>query len=235
MKIGHPADKPLPAPAAGTPAAPAEAAAKATAGVRATRRCERRRQRDGRPVEHRVDPALRRRLGRVRRRQGRPHLRRHRRRHLQGQPRSDRRQADRQRPGAPRQGAGLMAAPEARRRPFARSSKRACRRSRRAWPRSATRCARAIRVGIDLHAAELHRALASAVTQFSDAAKSGPLPPALRHRLASASGQVAAQRESLARATAALDRAIDVLLPRRQRAPLYSASAAPSAACSRAA
>src|SRR6186713_3643505 len=36
MKIGHPADKPLPAPAAGTPAAPAEAGAKATAGVRAT-------------------------------------------------------------------------------------------------------------------------------------------------------------------------------------------------------
>ena len=40
------------------------------------------------------------------------------------------------------------------------------------------------------------------------------MPPALRRRLASASGQVAAQRESLARATAALDRAIDVLLPR---------------------
>ena len=36
MKIGHPADKPLPAPAAGAPAAPAEAGAKATAGVRAT-------------------------------------------------------------------------------------------------------------------------------------------------------------------------------------------------------
>ena len=35
MKIGHSADKPLPAPAAGTPAAPAEAA-KATAGVHAT-------------------------------------------------------------------------------------------------------------------------------------------------------------------------------------------------------
>ena len=58
--------------------------------------------------------------------------------------------------------------------------------------------------GIDLHAAELHRALASAVNQFSVAAKSGPLPAALRHRLANASGQVAAQRESLARATAAL-------------------------------
>jgi hypothetical protein len=76
--------------------------------------------------------------------------------------------------------------------------------------------------GIDLHAVELHRALASAVTQFSDAAKSGPLPPALRHRLARASGQVAAQRESLARATAALDRAIDVLLPGDGLA-LYSA------------
>lgn len=35
MKIGHPADKPLPAPAAGTPAAPAEAA-KSAAGVHAT-------------------------------------------------------------------------------------------------------------------------------------------------------------------------------------------------------
>jgi hypothetical protein len=77
--------------------------------------------------------------------------------------------------------------------------------------------------GIDLHAAELHRALASAVNQFADAAKSGPLPPALRSRLAQASGQVAAQRESLARATAALDRAIDVLLPQRDNASLYSA------------
>jgi hypothetical protein len=76
--------------------------------------------------------------------------------------------------------------------------------------------------GIDLHASELHRALASAVSHFSDAAKSGPLPPALRNRLAQASGQVAAQRESLARATAALDRAIDVLLP-RDGALLYSA------------
>jgi len=33
MKIGHPADKPLPAAAAGTPAAPADAAAKASAGA----------------------------------------------------------------------------------------------------------------------------------------------------------------------------------------------------------
>ena len=76
-------------------------------------------------------------------------------------------------------------------------------------------------VAIDLQASELHRALATAVTHFSDAAKSGPVPAALRERLAQASGQVVAQRESLARATAALDRALDVLLP-REGAGLYS-------------
>lgn len=76
-------------------------------------------------------------------------------------------------------------------------------------------------VGIDLHATELHRALAVAVDQFALAARRGSVPPALRHRLANTSGQVAAQRESLARATAALDRAIDVLMP-RDSAALYS-------------
>lgn len=76
-------------------------------------------------------------------------------------------------------------------------------------------------VGIDTHATELHRALAMAVDQFALAARRGSVPPALRHRLASTSGQVAAQRESLARATAALDRAIDVLMPRDGGA-LYS-------------
>ena len=76
-------------------------------------------------------------------------------------------------------------------------------------------------VGIDLHATELHRALAAAVDQFAQAARRGSVPPDLRHRLASTSGQVAAQRESLARATAALDRAIDVLMP-RDSATLYS-------------
>lgn len=74
---------------------------------------------------------------------------------------------------------------------------------------------------IDLHAGELQRALARAVEQFSSAARDGPVPSALRIRLASASGEVAAQRESLARATAALDRAIDVLLP-RESGKLYS-------------
>lgn len=67
---------------------------------------------------------------------------------------------------------------------------------------------------IDLHATELHRALSNAVDHFSRAARNGPVSPALRRRLASAGGTVAAQRESLARATAALDRAMDVLLPR---------------------
>ena len=66
---------------------------------------------------------------------------------------------------------------------------------------------------IELQAGELHRALAHAVTRFSQAARTGGVPPGLRQRFAAASGQVAAQRESLARATAALDRAMDVLLP----------------------
>lgn len=68
--------------------------------------------------------------------------------------------------------------------------------------------------GIDLHASELHSALARAVDHFTRAAREGSVPVALRLRLSQASGQVAAQRESLARATAAFDRAIDVLLPR---------------------
>jgi hypothetical protein len=75
---------------------------------------------------------------------------------------------------------------------------------------------------IDVHAGALHRALANAVDHFTRAARSEPIPPALRRRLALASGQVAAQRESLARATAALDRAIDVLMP-PDMATLYSA------------
>lgn len=73
-------------------------------------------------------------------------------------------------------------------------------------------------------AAELHAALAAAVDHFGRAASSGGVPPVLRQRLAQASGQVAAQREALARATASLDRAIDVLMPRPQGGPvsLYS-------------
>jgi hypothetical protein len=78
-------------------------------------------------------------------------------------------------------------------------------------------------LAIEQHAHELQRALGAAVHRFTHAARSGGIPPRLRQRLAVAGGQVAAQRESLARATAALDRAIDLLLPATTPAT-YSAS-----------
>jgi hypothetical protein len=67
----------------------------------------------------------------------------------------------------------------------------------------------------------LHRALAAAVEHFRLAARHGGIPQPMRVRLASASARVAAQREALARATASLDRAIEVLLP--SVAPTYGA------------
>ena len=75
---------------------------------------------------------------------------------------------------------------------------------------------------IESHAAALHRTLAAAVHRFGHASRhAGGVPQALRQRLALASGQVVAQRESLARATAALDRAIDVLMPAPLPASVY--------------
>jgi hypothetical protein len=71
-------------------------------------------------------------------------------------------------------------------------------------------------VAVEQCATDLHRALTDAVDAFRQAARNGAVAPALRQRLMSATGQVAAQRESLARATAALDRAMDVLMPRTQ-------------------
>jgi uncharacterized phage protein gp47/JayE len=67
---------------------------------------------------------------------------------------------------------------------------------------------------IEAHAQNLHQALERALQGFQRAARLGGLPPALRHRLMRASGQVAAQRESMVRATVALDRAMDALMPR---------------------
>lgn len=76
---------------------------------------------------------------------------------------------------------------------------------------------------IEHHAAALHRALAAAIHRFSHASRQpAGVPQPLRQRLALASGQVAAQRESLARATAALDRAIDVLMPSPLPPTVYS-------------
>ncbi len=66
---------------------------------------------------------------------------------------------------------------------------------------------------VEQHAADLHGALAEAVETFRAAARVGALPPQLRNRLVLAGGRMAAQRESLSRASVALDRAIDVLMP----------------------
>jgi hypothetical protein len=67
---------------------------------------------------------------------------------------------------------------------------------------------------IEGHAQQLQLALERAVQAFHSAARGGGIPAPLRTRLVKASGQVAAQRESLVRATVALDRAIDALMPR---------------------
>jgi hypothetical protein len=77
----------------------------------------------------------------------------------------------------------------------------------------------------ELAATDLHRALTHAVRRFGTAAGRGGVPPALRRRLAMASGLVAAQRDAVARATSLLDRAIDVLLPAPPilAAPMYGA------------
>jgi len=81
---------------------------------------------------------------------------------------------------------------------------------------------------VELHANELQRALALAVDGFMQAVRHGGVPGELRRRLARVGAQVAAQRDAMARATAALDRAIDVLMPGFGAGPtLYSASGTP--------
>lgn len=75
----------------------------------------------------------------------------------------------------------------------------------------------------ELHAGELQRALVQAIERFRRAARAGTAPLELRRRLALVSARVAAQRDALARATASLDRAIDVLMPSPGTA-VYSAS-----------
>jgi hypothetical protein len=68
--------------------------------------------------------------------------------------------------------------------------------------------------GIDTHALALRDALQNALSGFGSAARHGPVPDALRSRLVQAGGQVAAQRDTLARATFALDHAIDAMIPK---------------------
>ena len=84
-------------------------------------------------------------------------------------------------------------------------------------------------LAIESEALALQRALASSFHRLSEAAQQGtgvPLP--LRRRLALASGQIAAQRESLRRASAALDRAMDVLVPQDAVTAAYAADGARS-------
>jgi hypothetical protein len=87
-------------------------------------------------------------------------------------------------------------------------------------------CANSIEC-VENEASELQRALVTAVEHLGRAARAGEVAPQLRQRLALASGRVAAQRESLARATAALDRAIDVLMPAHAQRVAYSSSGIP--------
>jgi hypothetical protein len=70
---------------------------------------------------------------------------------------------------------------------------------------------------------ELRTAMRGAMSHFAQVQRAGVMPPAIRHRLAMASGQIAAQREALFRATTALDQALDILLPRPEASAGYSA------------
>lgn len=75
---------------------------------------------------------------------------------------------------------------------------------------------------IDIQATTLQRAMASAVHRFNQAARQPEgIERSLRQRLALAGAQIAAQREGLARATAGIDRAIDVLMPPAHAGSLY--------------
>lgn len=77
---------------------------------------------------------------------------------------------------------------------------------------------------VESEAAALQRALAAAVEELRQGNRGARLSPALRQRLAVASAQVVTQREALARASAALDRAIEVLLPSTAPRGAYSAA-----------
>jgi hypothetical protein len=82
-------------------------------------------------------------------------------------------------------------------------------------------------LAIESETLTLQRTLASAFHSLGAAAQQeGGMPLPLRRRLALARGQIAAQRESLRRASAALDRAMDVLLPPDASARPYAADGA---------
>ena len=67
---------------------------------------------------------------------------------------------------------------------------------------------------VEAAATELQATMRAAMERFAQVAKRGTMPPPLRRRLAMASGQVAAQREALFRATTALDQALVIRMPK---------------------
>jgi hypothetical protein len=66
--------------------------------------------------------------------------------------------------------------------------------------------------GIDGEAAALQRALADWSSMMRNAHAGGGLAPGTRHTLAAASARLTARREALARASAATDRAMNILM-----------------------
>ena len=91
-----------------------------------------------------------------------------------------------------------------------------------ATPESIQEHARKRAIRAEQAAAELHQALSRAVDRFNQAARTpAGVPPTLRRRLARTSSQVAAQRDAVARASQALDRALDVLIPGAEPVAVY--------------
>ncbi|HEX4510725.1 MAG TPA: hypothetical protein VH328_11610 [Burkholderiaceae bacterium] len=72
-------------------------------------------------------------------------------------------------------------------------------------------------------AAELRNSLRTAMAPFAQAQRAGALRPDLRRRLARASGQIAAQREGVARASTVLDQTLTAMLPQPEAPLVYSA------------
>ena len=75
---------------------------------------------------------------------------------------------------------------------------------------------------IEKYSAELQRVLVLANQRFTRFTRQpGEMPSMLRERLARAAGQISAQRESLARAGASLERAFEVLMPPAEAPGVY--------------
>jgi hypothetical protein len=78
-------------------------------------------------------------------------------------------------------------------------------------------------VAAEAAAVELRAGLRVAMAPFARAQREGALPPDLRRRLALAGGRISAQRDALARAAAALDQTLAVMLPAAEAPDVYSA------------